>query len=287
MITLVIPALNESEAIATTVTRATRVLQEAGLTPSEIVVIDDGSIDGTGNLARKAGARVITHPHNIGYGRSLKDGIQAARYDIVAISDADGTYPLEDIPRMVEAYGKGFDMVVGARSGEHYRESPLKTPLRAILRRIVEFTTTRKVPDINSGLRVFSRGTIMRYFPHLCDTFSFTTSMTLAYMMTGQFVLYIPITYHKRVGETKVHLFKDSLLTLQYIIEMATYYNPLRIFMLASMMSGALAFISIIFGVVLQVQSLFWLGVGSLLMAVLILALGLLAVLLKQIMDRT
>lgn len=286
MITLVIPALNECDSIAATVTRAARIFEEAGLAPAEIIVVDDGSSDGTGALAREAGACVVTHPHNVGYGRSLKDGIAAAAHDTIVIADADGTYPLEDIPRLVEAYDKGFDMVVGARTGAHYRESSLKSPLRAVLRRIVEFTTSRKIPDINSGLRVFSRKTVMGYFHHLCDTFSFTTSMTLAYMMTGRFVLYIPIEYFERVGKTKVRLFKDSLLTLQYIIEMATYYNPMRIFMLASMMSGALAALSILFGVLLQVLSLFWLGVGLLLLAVLLLALGLLAVLLKQIMDK-
>ena len=268
MITLVIPALNECDSIAATVTRAAHVFEQAGLAPAEIIVVDDGSNDGTGALAQEAGARVITHPHNVGYGRSLKDGIAAAVHDTIVISDADGTYPLEDIPRLVEAYHKGFDMVVGARTGAHYHESLLKSPLRAILRRIVEFTTSRKIPDINSGLRVFSRKTVMSYFHHLCDTFSFTTSMTLAYMMTGRFVLYIPIEYFERVGKTKVRLFKDSLLTLQYIVEMATYYNPLRIFMLASMMSGALAVASIVFGVMLQALSLFWLGVGALLLEI-------------------
>lgn len=287
MITLVIPALNERESIVDTVTRARHVFAKAGVESAEIIVVDDGSSDGTGDLAREAGARVVSHPHNVGYGRSLKDGISAASNDLIAISDADGTYPLESIPELVKAYNKGFDMVVGARTGEHYRESFLKSPLRAVLRSIVEFTSSRKIPDINSGLRVFSRGTVMRYFPHLCDTFSFTTSMTLAYMMTGRFVLYIPIEYYCRNGKTKVHLFRDSILTLQYIIEMATYYNPLRIFLFASIMCGVLAAVSIMFGLILQLLSLFSLGVGALLLSVLLLALGLLAVQLKQIMSKS
>ncbi len=141
------------------------------------------------------------------------------------------TYPFTEVPKLLEEYHKGFDMVVGARTGEHYRESNLKSPLRKILKFLVEFTAGRKVPDVNSGLRVFSKTTIIAYLNHLCDTFSFTTSMTLAYMMTGKFVKYIPIPYDKREGKSKVRLFRDSLRTLQYILQAINYYNPIKIFL--------------------------------------------------------
>lgn len=285
MISIVIPALNEEAAIQSTVHSLKDVLEKGGLIPYEIIVVDDGSSDATASLAEAAGARVIRHPHNIGYGRSLKDGILAANHDMIVIADADGTYPLADIPRLVQEYRKGFDMVVGARTGRHYRESLIKAPLRMILKSIVEFASTRKIPDINSGLRVFSRSTIIPYFNHLCDTFSFTTSMTLAYMMNGRFVHYIPIEYYERDGQTKVRLFRDSLRTMQYIVEAATYYNPLKIFALFSFFCLCLAAASLIFALVLQLASLFALGVGAILLSVLMLGLGLLAVLLKQIMD--
>lgn len=115
MISVIIPALNECNAIVDTIGRIKAALAGAQLTPYEIVVVDDGSNDGTGRLAEEAGARVLRHPHNIGYGRSLKDGIMAATYDTIVISDADGSYPLEAIPTLVERYNQGFDMVVGAR----------------------------------------------------------------------------------------------------------------------------------------------------------------------------
>lgn len=182
-------------------------------------------------------------------------------------------------------YRRGFDMVVGARMGEHYRESLVKAPLRNILKAIVEFTAARRIPDINSGLRVFSRATAVRYFSHLCDTFSFTTSMTLAYMMNSRFVHYVPIAYHERSGQTKVRLVRDSMRTMQYIIEAATYFNPLKIFSLFAFFCLCLAGISLVGALVFQLVSLFLLGVGAILLAVLVLALGLLAVLLKQIMD--
>jgi len=287
MISVVVPALNECDAIVGTIDRVRLVLSRAGLEPFEIVLVDDGSTDGTGDLARAAGAKIITHPHNVGYGRSLKDGITSAQYDTIVITDADGSYPIEEIPALIERYRAGFDMVVGARTGEHYRESAFKSPLRAILKRIVEFTANRHIPDINSGLRVFSRSTSMKFFNHTSDTFSFTTSLTLAYMMNAKFVGYHEIDYHERVGHSKVRLFRDSVRTLQYIVEAATYYNPLKIFFLFGLICLVLAFISIVGGLVLQLLSAFVLGVGAILLAILVFAMGLLAVLLKQIMDRS
>lgn len=285
MISVVIPALNEQDGIVSSVLNVKATLESAGLLPYEIIVVDDGSSDCTAQLARDSGAFIVSHPHNVGYGRSLKDGIQAAKFDTIVITDADGTYPIEDIPQLIEEYQKGFDMVVGARTGGHYRESMIKAPLRKILQAIVEFTATRKIPDINSGLRVFSRTTAIRYFSHLCDTFSFTTSMTLAYMMNGHFVHYVPIEYLERSGQTKVRLFRDSVRTMQYIIEAATYYNPLKVFAFFSLICLCLAGASLISALVFQLASLFALGVGAILLSLLMIGLGLIAVLLKQIMD--
>jgi glycosyltransferase involved in cell wall biosynthesis len=283
MISVVIPALNEQDSIADTVTRVRQTLAETQV-PFEVVVVNDGSRDETGGRAEAAGARVISHPHNVGYGQSLKDGIRAARYDMIVISDADGTYPIEAIPRLLDRYREGFDMVVGARTGKYYRESVLKMPLRWLLRKIVEFTTTRSIPDINSGLRVFSRSTVMSYYDHLCDTFSFTTSMTLAYMMTGRFVTYEPIDYNDRVGKSKVKLFRDSLKTFQYILEAAIYYNPLRIFLLMSWLVGLGGVASFGLALATHLNVFFFVGVGCVIAAALILSMGMLAVLLRQIM---
>jgi glycosyltransferase involved in cell wall biosynthesis len=286
MISVIIPALNERNGIVETIARAKAVLDGAELTPYEIIVVDDGSSDGTGALAEQAGAKVLRHAHNIGYGRSLKDGIRAASYDMIVISDADGSYPMEAIPALVARFNEGFDMVVGARTGPNYRESMLKSPLRAVLKTIVEFTANREIPDINSGLRVFKRQIAISYFEHVSDLFSFTTSLTLAYMMNAKFVDYIPIDYKERIGRSKVNLFRDSLRTLQYVLEACTYYNPLKIFVLLAMICMALAVVSLVGGVIFQVVSGFVLGVGAILLSILVVAMGLLAVLLKQIMNQ-
>ncbi|WP_128925593.1 glycosyltransferase family 2 protein [Bradyrhizobium guangxiense] len=287
MISIVIPALNEQDEIGRTIARLRQVMSNGAIGPYEVVVVDDGSSDETAARAEAAGARVLRHPHNIGYGRSLKDGIRAAHYDTIIINDADGTYPIEAIPDLLARYNQGYDMVVGARSGKHYRESLIKMPLRRVLRFLVEFTAGRSIPDINSGLRVFQRSSVLEYFDHLCDTFSFTTSMTLAYMMTGKFVAYIPIEYHRRGGKSKVRLLRDSMKTLQYIVEAAIYYNPLKMFALLACIVLVSSLASFALALIAKLNVFFFVGVGGIISSVIIFSLGLLAVLLRQIMVKS
>jgi glycosyltransferase involved in cell wall biosynthesis len=285
-ISLVIPAFDEAPAIEGTLASVRSVLERVDLDGFEVIVVDDGSHDGTGGLARNAGAQVIVHPQNVGYGRSLKDGISSARYDTIVISDADGTYPMDRIPDLLEQYRRGFDMVVGQRTGALRGDSAMKGPMRAILRGLVEFTAGRRVPDVNSGLRMFSRRTSMRYFPQLCDTFSFTTSLTLAYMLTGRFVSYVPISYGERIGTTKIRLFRESLRTLQYIVQSILYYNPIKIFLL---LSGGCLLVGLplfTLGGLLDSIAFTLLGTGALMVAVLAFCLGLVADLLRQILAK-
>src|SRR5262249_16048421 len=138
----------------------------------EIIVVDDGSTDQTGAIARRSGAKVIRHPDNIGYGRALKDGITAAVYETIVIIDPDGTYAARDIPRVVAELDRGIDMAVGVRNAGAVNDSWVKAPLRRLLKFLVEFTAGRRVPDVNSGLRAFRRSAIVPYFPQLCETFS-------------------------------------------------------------------------------------------------------------------
>jgi glycosyltransferase involved in cell wall biosynthesis len=287
MISIVIPALNEAGGIAGTIGALKQMLDDAGEPDAEIVVVDDGSSDDTGAIATAAGAKVIRHPHNVGYGQSLKTGILAARHDTIVIIDADLTYPAEAIPALLARYREGFDMVVGARTGHYYEGGAFKGPLRQLLKVVVEFSAGRSIPDANSGLRVFSRKTVTPYLPHLCNTFSFTTSLTLAYMMTGRFVDYRPIAYHARVGRTKVRLFMDSLRTLQYIVQAIIYYSPLKLFLMLTLLTILLAFSGFLASALTGLNIFYYLGIGGLLVSILIFALGLLADLLRQILVRT
>ena len=284
MISVIVPAYNEESNIANTVRAIFSIMNQEEYRPFEVIVVDDGSTDNTLREAQKTDAKVLMHPHNIGYGRSIKDGIHAAAADTIVICDADGTYPIEEMKKIVNQYNLGFDMVVGARSGKNYDEYFMKKALRLVLQALVEFTSGRKIPDINSGLRAFSKKTVIPYFTRLCDTFSFTTSLTLAYMMTGKFVHYIPIGYHKRVGKTKVRLFRDALRTLQFIIEAIVFYNPIKIFLLFSIFLVILSIFCFLISFYFSVLAGYILGLSSLLLAILMFGIGLIAVLLKQIM---
>lgn len=290
MISIVIPAYNEQGAILSTIDQIQKTMDKSQVSAWEIVIVDDGSLDETPvhlkTLSDLPYLKVIRHPHNLGYGRSLKDGILAAQYDTIVITDADSTYPFEKLESLLKEYEKGFDMVVGKRTGKFYRESIIKSPLRKILKFLVEFTAGRTVPDINSGFRVFSKSTVKDYFKHLCDTFSFTTSMTLAYMMTGKTVHYVDIPYHERHGQTKVRLIRDSLRTLQYILQAINYYNPLKIFLLFAILCFTGALMGFAMSTFFGLRSGFLLGVGGFLTCIIIVCFGLIADLLKQIMDK-
>jgi len=239
-VSVVIPALNEGPAIGA-VLDAVRSLP----IDAEIVVVDDGSSDDTGAVAAAHGATVIRHATNLGYGRSIKDAVRAATTDVIVLTDADGTYPIDRIPDLLAEFVKGFDMVVGARQGAVYRGTLFKSTLRWFLRKVVEFASGRRVPDVNSGLRVFRKSSVEQYFPDICDGFSFTTTITLVCNLTHRTVGYMPIAYDKRVGHSKVRLARDTLRTLQYITECIVRYNPLKLFVVlaaAAFLAGAASF---------------------------------------------
>ncbi len=283
-VSIILPAHNEAQAIARTVEELRHVLERSAMTGWEIIVLDDGSTDDTAQIAEQSGARVVRHLQRLGYGKSLKDGIDAAKHDAIAIVDADGTYPADRLPELLAKFHEGYHMVVGQRTGLHVRDSTLKSPLRWILKWLVEFTTGSKIPDVNSGFRVFDRREAKNYFSRLCDTFSFTTSLTLAYMMNRRYVAYVPIEYQARVGKSKVMLFRDSLRTLQYIVQAVLYYNPIKIFIVMAGIAIAFSCVSFAMALMFGLYSTFLLGVGGILVAIMIFALGLLADLLRQIM---
>lgn len=287
MISVVIPAYNEEQSIEATIDEIKKVMKKNKIYKnSEIIIVNDGSSDNTASIAQKCGAVVITNPTNMGYGFSLKRGIKAAKNETIVITDADLTYPFDVVPEMLEKKKEGFDLVVAARTGKYYRQSIFKSILRKMLKRLVEFVSEKKIKDINSGLRMFDKSLVIKYFPRLCDTFSFTTSQTLAYFMNNHFVTYIDIPYNKRVGKSKIKLFRDSLKSMKYILESCVYYNPLKIFTALSMFCIVLSIIGFIFSHFIGIKAGYILGLGGLLVSVIVFSIGLLAVILKQIMDK-
>jgi glycosyltransferase involved in cell wall biosynthesis len=226
---LLIPAYNEEDCIEETIHALREVLDPTGL-EYELIVINDGSTDCTAERAQAAGARVINQPANGGYGLSLKTGIRHAQYDWCAIIDADGTYPVGQLPELLQNI-PDFDMVVGARTGKVYQGSLFKRLGRIALTTMVNYVVGRKIPDVNSGMRIFRKEIALAHTRRISAGFSFTTTLTLAMLLEHHFVRYIPIQYFPRVGNSKVKMGKDTLRMLQIVSSAMLYYNPLKLFL--------------------------------------------------------
>jgi glycosyltransferase involved in cell wall biosynthesis len=237
-LSLVIPAYDEEPAIAGVLETAIAALDELDL-DYEIIVVDDHSTDRTASIAESMGVTVLRNVQNGGYGYSLLRGIRHARHPTIAIVDADGSYPVADLHRLVEQYRRGFAMVVGMREGAQYMGSRRMRILRGLFRALAQFIVGRPVPDVNSGMRVFEREAVLPLLPHMSQGFSFTTSITLLFMMRTLPVCYVPIEFHKRRGPSKVRYLRDSLRALQILASITARLNPIKLFLLAALLNLA------------------------------------------------
>ena len=227
-ISVVMPAYNEAGMVGPQIERIRDVMDRAGY-PYELIVVNDGSLDDTADIVRQHDAILISKRYNRGYGAALKTGIAAAKYDWILIIDADGTYPAESIPELLQAL-PDYDMVVAARTGKNVHIPLIRRPMKWVLGRLANYLAGYPIPDLNSGLRVF-RKSLAQKFEHLLPSgFSFTSTITMSSLLNDYRVLYLPIDYHKRVGLSKVralHVY-DFLLV---ILRTAIYFNPLRFFL--------------------------------------------------------
>ena len=242
-ISVVIPAYNEGKGIANTLSELKSMLSENDI-EAEIIIVDDGSTDNTAEIALQSGARVLRHFSNRGYGASLKTGIPAASNRIVAMTDADGTYPFRYIPEMLKEL-ENSDMVVGARTGANVHIPWVRRPAKWLLNKLANYVSGHKIPDINSGLRVFRKDTAIHYFPILPDQFSWTTTITLALLCDNYAIKYIPIDYRQRVGKSKIVPWDAASFTV-LILRMAILFRPLRVFLPLAITSFAYAIVKMV-----------------------------------------
>jgi glycosyltransferase involved in cell wall biosynthesis len=227
-VSVVIPAFNEEKGVRESISELREMFSATDIV-AEIIVVDDGSKDRTAAEAKSAGARVIQHRSNRGYGASLKTGILAATYDIIAITDADGTYPAQFLPNMLIEL-ENADMVVGSRTGADVNIPLIRKPAKWFLRVMANYVAQSKIPDLNSGLRVFRRDVAVQYFAILSDQFSFTTTITLAMLCDKYAVTYTPIDYRKRQGKSKIMPWDAGSFAV-LILRVAMLFRPLRVFL--------------------------------------------------------
>jgi len=243
----VVPVYNEEAGICNTLDNIIRLKSTSDIS-IEIIVVNDGSTDGSEKLISKYDVNLFNRVENQGYGAALKYGIARASNDLVVIMDGDGTYDPIYIEKMM-LFADRYDMVVGSRTGPNVAPQGIKSPAKKFLSLLASFLAGKKIPDLNSGLRVLRKRDVLRFHHLLPSGFSFTTTITLCMLCSGMLVKYVTIDYSVREGESKIrprHAFEFLLLILRVIV----YFNPLKVFIplgLVFFVGGILKFVHDVF----------------------------------------
>ena len=228
-VTVIIPTFNEEKTIAEDIDVIVETMEKSDY-QYEIIVVDDGSTDKTAQIIKaKKEVKLIQHSYNRGVGAARKTGILEARGEIIVMTDGDGTYPNQDIPKLLN-YIKSYDMVVGARVGKNVTWPLIRRPARWFIRKLASYLIATKIPDLNSGLRAFKKDLARKFFAILPDGHSWVSTITLAFLANGYTIKYVPIDYYKRKGKSSIHPVKDTYNFILLVIRTVMYFNPLRIF---------------------------------------------------------
>jgi glycosyltransferase involved in cell wall biosynthesis len=248
---IIIPVFNEEGSIQATVDSIRQTMGEADLADYELIVVNDGSTDETSRKLKSIDALIITHQTNRGYGASLKTGIRAARGEFIIITDADGSYPVEIIPELIDAMSDQ-DMVVGARTKQPFHHQIFRKAAKYILQKLASYVVGCRIPDLNSGLRIFRKSIMMKYFRIIPSGFSFTSTLTMAMLSDGYRVKFHPIDYYPRQGQSKIRPFRDTQGFVLLIVRTCLYFSPLRVFIPVSGFLLALAGLKVLYDLIYQ-----------------------------------
>ena len=237
-LSIIVPAYNEAKVVARVVGDIRHLYPNSD--EVEILVVDDGSIDGTGDAAAAAGARVLCHPYNKGNGAAIKTGIRHAQGEIVVMMDADGQHAAADIGRLVAPMDE-YDMVVGARvkgSQQWHRQLG-----NSIYNAFSSYLAGFPIQDLTSGFRAIRRDLALRFCYMLPNQFSYPTTLTMAIIKGGYNLKYVDIVAAPRVGRSKIKLLRDGVRFLLIMIKIIMLFSPLKVFLplgLAVFLPGAL-----------------------------------------------
>lgn len=229
-VSIVVPAYNEQEAIVGVLNEIVAVMEPLDTT-YELIVVDDGSTDGTRAVCEAMpNVTVVSHAQNRGTGAARTSGVRKARGRYVVMIDADGTYPVSAIPRLLEELAD-YDMVIGARDKEMGTLKWLRSAAKNLIKALASYLTRTRIPDLNSGLRAMKRDLVLEFIPILPTSHSWVSTITMAFLSNGYTVKWIPITYHKRIGRSTFHPIGDTYNYLSLVVRAIMYFDPLRVFL--------------------------------------------------------
>lgn len=204
---IIIPVYNEQEAIMNFILNLKNTLQNINIS-AECIFVDDNSTDNTSKILQEiSDIKLITHSNNLGYGASIKTGIQRAGGDIICIIDCDNTYSPYEIQKLA-SFIDSYDMIIGARMNNNIYNFPFCQKMaKHCICLLLSLIFKQKILDINSGFRLMKKDIVKKYLPILPDGFSFTSSITLAMLLDNCKMKYVPVSYSKRIGKSKVNIF--------------------------------------------------------------------------------
>ena len=288
MLTVLIPSYNETSNLLDMCISIKKVFAEYH--NLEIMIIDDGSdrresLDILSELenAKLNNLRIIRNYQNLGYGASLKIGIELASHDYIAFLDSDESYSVEDLLKLVTLFMENrASMVVGVRRGRYYRGGFSKLIFRFLLIRLAEYMSRSRIPDINSGIRVLNKNDFYNYLRLASNKFSFTTSLTLISLQKGYRTYFNPVNYQKRKGSSHVRMFRDGFTAVGQILAISMFFNPLRVFFLLFQMILAMNLLLLSISLARQ-SSIYALSGVTVTLTMFFLAMGLIAHLIKDL----
>ncbi len=244
-ISVVIPAKNEEQGLAQVLPDLASRYPDA-----EIIVVDDGSTDGTVEVCEKAGVKVISHPYSKGNGAAVKTGARASRGDYIVFMDGDGQHNPADIVELLKKVEEGYHLVVGARSGLGSQASIARWSANAFYNRFASWMVDRRIDDLTSGFRCVERRKFLSFLYLLPNGFSYPTTSTMAFFRAGYSVGFVPITVSRRLGKSHISLVKDGIRFFLIIFKVGTLYSPLKVYFPASVGVAGLGLLNYVLTVI-------------------------------------
>jgi glycosyltransferase involved in cell wall biosynthesis len=224
-LSIILPARNEVESLRYLLPELVALLPDA-----EIIVVDDGSDDNTLTVCAEFPVRVVSHPYSKGNGAAVKSGARAANGDVLVFMDADGQHKLDDVPRLLERFNEGFDMVVGARTSGS-QAGMHRAMANDLFSRFASWMVQQPVEDLTSGFRVVKADKFRKFLYLLPNGFSYPTTITMSFFRAGFNVCYVPIhTPRRSTGKSHIRPIRDGVRFMMIIIKVGTLFSPQKLF---------------------------------------------------------